>query len=139
MKTIVIASQKGGSAKTTLAAHLAVQAERSGDSPAWLIDTDKQATLTMWHDRREAETPGLFEVALPRLPQALMQLDTDGAAYCFIDTPPSISEQSAAAVARFIERTCGRIGRRSRASQPSATASGTPALSLPNSRTSSAW
>lgn len=53
----------------------------------------------MWHDRREAETPGLFEVALPRLPQALMQLDTDGAAYCFIDTPPSISEQSAAAVA----------------------------------------
>ncbi len=98
MKTIVIASQKGGSAKTTLAAHLAVQAERSGDSPAWLIDTDKQATLTMWHDRREAETPGLFEVALPRLPQALMQLDTDGAAYCFIDTPPSVSEQSAAAV-----------------------------------------
>ncbi len=74
MKTIVIASQKGGSAKTTLAAHLAVQAERSGDSPAWLIDTDKQATLTMWHDRREAETPGLFEVSLPRLPQALMKL-----------------------------------------------------------------
>lgn len=42
MKTIVIASQKGGSAKTTLAAHLAVQAERSGDSPAWLIDTDNR-------------------------------------------------------------------------------------------------
>ena len=45
---------------------------------------------------------------------------------------------SAAEVARFIERTCGRIGMRSRASQASAMAGGTPALSFPNSRTSSA-
>jgi len=40
MKTIVIASQKGGSGKTMLAAHLAVEAERAGDT-AWLIDTDR--------------------------------------------------------------------------------------------------
>ena len=32
MKTIIIASQKGGSGKTMLAAHLAVEAERAGDS-----------------------------------------------------------------------------------------------------------
>ena len=42
MKTIVINSQKGGSGKTTLCAHLAVQAEQSGDGPVYLIDTDPQ-------------------------------------------------------------------------------------------------
>jgi chromosome partitioning protein len=42
MKTIVITSQKGGSGKTTLAAHLVVEAERADDAPAWLIDTDEQ-------------------------------------------------------------------------------------------------
>jgi len=100
MKTIVIASQKGGSGKTTLTELLAVEAERSGDSPAWVIDTDRnQASLTHWHDRRDSETPGLFEVALPRLPQAVAQMQAEGAAYCFIDTPPTVSEQTAAAVA----------------------------------------
>ena len=53
MKTIVVTSQKGGSGKTTLAAHLAVEVERAGDDPAWLIDTDKQATLSLWHERGE--------------------------------------------------------------------------------------
>src|ERR1700731_990656 len=55
MKTIIVTSQKGGSGKTTLAAHLAVEVERAGDGPAWLIDTDKQATLSLWHERRESE------------------------------------------------------------------------------------
>ena len=32
MKTIVITSQKGGSGKTTLTAHLSVKAERTGES-----------------------------------------------------------------------------------------------------------
>ena len=40
MQTIVVNSQKGGSGKTTLCAHLAVQAERAGDGPVYLIDTD---------------------------------------------------------------------------------------------------
>lgn len=95
MKTIVITSQKGGSGKTTLAAHLAVEAERGGDGPAWLIDTDKQATLSLWHQRREDETPQRLEVPFLRLAAGLTTLDAQGAAYCFIDTAPTISEQSA--------------------------------------------
>jgi cellulose biosynthesis protein BcsQ len=67
MKTIVITSQKGGSGKTMLAAHLAVEAERTGDAPAWLIDTDRQATLTRWHERRKADTPQRGEVRLEKL------------------------------------------------------------------------
>lgn len=95
MKKIVITSQKGGSGKTTLASHLAVEAERCGDGPAWLIDTDKQATLTLWHERREAETPQRLEVPFPRLAVGLDKLAAERAAYCFIDTAPTISDQSA--------------------------------------------
>ncbi len=94
MKTIIVTSQKGGSGKTTLAAHLAVEAERAGDGPAWLIDTDKQATLSLWHERRESETPQRADVPFARLAQGLKMLEDKAAAYCFIDTPPTISEQS---------------------------------------------
>lgn len=96
MKTIVITSQKGGSGKTTLAAHLAVEAERVGDTPTWLIDTDKQGTLSLWHQRREAETPQRADVPFSRLASGLQTLADRGAAYCFIDTAPTISDQSSA-------------------------------------------
>ena len=57
MQTIVINSQKGGSGKTMLCKHLAVEAERAGDGPVFLIDTDPQGTLTAWHSKRDAERP----------------------------------------------------------------------------------
>lgn len=94
MKTLVVTSQKGGSGKTTLAAHLAVEVERAGDGPAWLIDTDKQGTLSLWHERREAETPQRADVPFAHLAQGLKRLEASGGAYCLIDTPPTISEQS---------------------------------------------
>lgn len=89
-----LTSQKGGSGKTTLAAHVAVEVERVGEGPAWLIDTDKQGTLSLWHERRESETPQRADVPFARLGQGLKMLAENGAAYCFIDTPPTISEQS---------------------------------------------
>ncbi len=93
MKTIVIQSQKGGSGKTMLAAHLSVEAERSGDQ-AFLIDTDRQATLSLWHERREAETPQRFDVPIERISQGLAKIADQGADYCFIDTAPSLSDQN---------------------------------------------
>ena len=99
MKTIVITSQKGGSGKTTLVAHLAVEAERAGDSPAWLIDTDQQATLSQWHERRKQEAPQRAEMPFARLADGLADIATKrGAAYCFIDTAPTISDQTAAII-----------------------------------------
>jgi len=95
MKIIVIASQKGGSGKTTLCAHLAVEAERVGDSPTWLVDTDKQGTLSLWHERRNADTPQRADVSFSQLENGLVLLANRGAAYCFIDTPPAISDQNA--------------------------------------------
>jgi chromosome partitioning protein len=95
MKTILITSQKGGSGKTMLTAHLAVEAERAGDAPAYLIDTDRQGTLTRWHERREAETPHRAEVRIEKIAAGLNTLASQGAAYCFIDTAPTISDQTA--------------------------------------------
>jgi len=95
LKTVVISSQKGGSGKTTLAAHLAVEAERVGDGPVWLIDTDKQGTLSRWHERRDDERPQRAELPFTRLAAGLAALAERGATYCFIDTPPTISDQRA--------------------------------------------
>jgi chromosome partitioning protein len=89
MQTIVFNSRKGGSGKTTLSAHLAVEAERVGDGPVFLIDTDPQGTLTMWHQKRVAETPQRIEISFARLPAALSKLKTLDAAFCLIDTPPT--------------------------------------------------
>ena len=72
MKTIVASSQKGGSGKTTLCAHLAVEAERQGDGPVWLIDTDKQGTLSQWHERRAAEQAPRFESPAERHGEILL-------------------------------------------------------------------
>lgn len=96
MKTIVISSQKGGSAKSTLAILLSVEAERAGDGPVWIIDTDQQGTLTRWHDRREAETPLLAQFPIANLRAGLAKLaEQRNPAFCFIDTAPAISSQSA--------------------------------------------
>lgn len=96
MKTIVINSQKGGSGKTTLCAHLAVQAEQSGDGPVYLIDTDPQGTLSTWHDKRKAEIPRRVEVLLQDIASGIAVLNQRKAAYCFIDTAPTRTDENAA-------------------------------------------
>jgi chromosome partitioning protein len=95
MKTIIITSQKGGSGKTMLAAHLSVEAERTGE-PAWLIDTDRQATLSTWHQRRNSETPQRLDLPVTRIGEGLDKLEREHVAFCFIDTAPTISEQNTA-------------------------------------------
>ena len=95
MKIIVINSQQGGSGKTTLAAHLAVEAERAGDGPVYLIDTDPQGTLSTWHEHRAAETPQRVEVPLADLSAGLAVLKQRKAAYCFIDTAPTRTDENA--------------------------------------------
>lgn len=91
MKTIVIASQKGGAGKTTLAAHLAVAAELSGAGPCVLIDTDPQGSLSAWWNSREAPAPALASASLSELSSKLAALDGAGFKLAFIDTPPAIT------------------------------------------------
>lgn len=99
MKIVVLASQKGGAGKTTLAAHLAVAAELAGDGPCVLIDTDPQASLAAWWNGRESETPAFAPATLKELAAKLEGLAKAGFAYAFIDTPPAITESIRAVVA----------------------------------------
>jgi chromosome partitioning protein len=92
MHTIVVASGKGGSGKTTLSAHLAVEAG------GWIVDTDKQATLAHWHERREAETPERLDTPFAQLAKALSTLMGHGAEHCIVDTAPAITDQTASVV-----------------------------------------
>jgi len=48
MRVLALSSQKGGSGKTTLSGHLAVQAQRAGYGPVCLIDIDPQGSLADW-------------------------------------------------------------------------------------------
>ena len=92
LKVIVLASQKGGVGKTTLAANLGVAAELAKDGPAVLIDTDPQGSLAAWWNAREAETPALAPTTLAELPGKLSALEEAGFRYAFVDTPPAITD-----------------------------------------------
>jgi chromosome partitioning protein len=86
MQTIVINSQKGGSGKTMLCKHLSVEAERAGDGPVFLIDTDESGVLTGWHSRRVADTPARVDLPFDGIEKGIGLLRHHGAAYCIIDT-----------------------------------------------------
>lgn len=60
MKTVLVASSKGGVGKTTIATHLAAQSALSGQHTV-LVDADPQGSSTRWAERRA----GLESAVLP--------------------------------------------------------------------------
>jgi RecA/RadA recombinase len=86
-----LASQKGGSGKTTLSGHLAVQAQRAGAGPVVLIDIDPQGSLADWWNEREAEYPAFAQTTVARLANDLQVLRQQGFKLAVIDTPPAIT------------------------------------------------
>jgi len=99
-----MASQKGGSGKTTLSGHLAVQAQRAGAGPVVLIDIDPQGSLADWWNEREAEYPAFAQTTVARLAADLEMLRQQGFRMAVIDTPPAITMaiQSVIQVAELI-------------------------------------
>ena len=91
MRVLAMASQKGGSGKTTLSGHLAVQAQLSGAGPACLIDIDPQGSLADWWNEREAEMPAFAQTTVARLASDLEVLRQQGFRLAVIDTPPAIT------------------------------------------------
>lgn len=90
MRIIAIASQKGGSGKTTLTTHLAVQAEKMGAGPVGVIDTDPQGTLADWRKDRPGDAPRFAKAGPQGLVKAIEAMRTAGIKLLFIDTPPAI-------------------------------------------------
>ena len=102
MQVIVVASRKGGSGKTSLTAHLAVEATRRGDGPVAAIDADPMAGLTGWFDARKADEPLCVEpTALQSrgLKATLAGLSAAGVQLVIVDTAPSASHDVSEVVA----------------------------------------
>jgi len=129
MRVIVVASQKGGVGKTTIAAHMAVRAGMAGQGPVVLVDTDPQGSLSEWWDARndvhaqnyectlneectlnkehthnDAPThydnvSALVKVKLDDLTAKLAELRSGGAAVAIIDTPPALTASIAQVIA----------------------------------------
>ncbi len=91
MQVLAFASQKGGSGKTTLAGHVAVQAELAGAGPVALVDTDPQGSLSEWWNERQAETPLFARTSVAQLGSDLQRMRTFGIKLLIIDTPPAIT------------------------------------------------
>lgn len=98
MQIIALASQKGGVGKTTLAGHLAVEAERVGAGPVALIDADPQGSLADWWNERKAETPAFVQTSLANLKNDIDRLRDLGFKILVIDTPPAITSTIAEVV-----------------------------------------
>ncbi len=104
MRIVAMVNQKGGSGKTTLSGHLAVQAQAAGCGTVVLIDIDPQGSLSDWWNERQTEYPAFAQTTVARLASDLQVLRQQGFKLAVIDTPPAITMaiQSVIAVAELI-------------------------------------
>ena len=99
---ITIAQQKGGTGKTTIAAHIAVSFAQTGRRVA-IIDIDPQGSLSRWHALREKKFgigyTGLYFVASSgwRIEGVINNLQNK-MDYIIIDAPPHTETESKSAI-----------------------------------------
>jgi chromosome partitioning protein len=95
MKTLSLIAQKGGTGKTTLGIHLAVEAQRGG-LKVLLIDTDPQGSAGAWWQRRASRDPALVQGQGTELAEMQAQARGRGFELVIVDTAPHSSHQSRA-------------------------------------------
>lgn len=98
MHVLVIASRKGGAGKTTLAGHLAVEAERAGAGPVAVADIDEQGSLAEWWNARKAPTPLFVQTSVANIAEDIERLRRHGISLLIIDTPPALTADIAKVV-----------------------------------------
>jgi chromosome partitioning protein len=101
MKCLLVLSPKGGSGKSTLTANLAVAAVLDGLRVATL-DTDRQQSLTWWHDQRPEERRPIAHMALSIEEAAKAEIAGE-IDLVIIDTPTAVEEHPVA-VRTLIDR-----------------------------------
>jgi len=98
MRAITLASQKGGTGKSTLCIGLAVAAMEDGER-VFMLETDCQGTISNWAARRASPEPVVERVANRfQLEYALRTLEQRGCTLAFIDTRGSDSDFVADAI-----------------------------------------
>jgi chromosome partitioning protein len=98
MHTVVLATQKGGSGKSTLTIGLALAAKNAGQNVR-LIETDPQGTLSNWQSRRGIAEPMVETIYnVGRIEARLEQLARGGVTLVIIDTASGVSAITAAAI-----------------------------------------
>ena len=94
MKTIAIASQKGGAGKTTIAIHLLVLAMQQG-MKVLIIDLDTQGSVSAWWKKRQKNDPDdtiqLVQGQSERLGDILGAAENEEYDFVVIDTPPHVA------------------------------------------------
>ena len=96
MKVISLICQKGGTAKTTTAINLAVEALAYGLEVA-IIDLDPQVSACDWKDIRGAKTPVVAATPVPHLERTLKVAADNGADLVIIDTAGRTNDAASAA------------------------------------------
>lgn len=92
MRTILIAAQKGGAGKTTLARNLSVAAAQDG-LRVLCLDLDPQGSLRAWWESRDADTPAMLDRdPAPHALKATLEAAKAQFDLCIIDTPPAHPE-----------------------------------------------
>ena len=104
MKTLSMIAQKGGTGKTTLSIHLAVQASLDG-LKVLLVDVDPQASATAWWRRRPQPWPALVQGRGREIADVLRTARDQGYDLVVIDTAPHSSED-ARSCARSSDQVC---------------------------------
>lgn len=98
MSTVLLASHGSGAGRTTLAAHMAVQAGITGDGPVGVLDADPKGDLSTWWNRRQGkmDSPAFGVSAdIAGLVAALSEMQAAGARLCVIDSGPGDADSLA--------------------------------------------
>ena len=93
-----MASQKGGSGKSLLSAHLAVAFEEIGVATV-VIDLDPQASISQWGDSRAADVPTVVTGKVERLQTMLDKARQAKMDLVILDTPPHSDKTAIGAMA----------------------------------------
>lgn len=90
---VAVMSRKGGAGKSTLAAHLAVDAAAAGREGVLMVDADPQCSLTDWWRSREAEDLRLVEHGAAGIEEVVAAAREASVGEVVIDTPPAVGRE----------------------------------------------